>query len=169
MLLIVWVSTMVMKKISWCISNHPYPLLFHASLFSAWVVKILRQTATLPKAKSQKWRDGWCVFLYNIIGIIGQFLIKISVCSGTSSSLPPHTIDNNEWRLPLEQDWVIVSRRQFPITTEAQWQSDPIKVRHQTTEAVISRDQDEAESLKPCFDRAGKCSDQTFTVWWIWI
>lgn len=44
----------------------------------------------------------------------------------------------------MEQGWVIGSRGRFPITTGEQGQSDPIKVRHQTTEAFMFRDQEGA-------------------------
>lgn len=80
-----------------------------------------------------------CLCFYSIIGIIGQFLIKISVGSGKSSfSATTHKTQNNR-RLPMERDCVIGSRSRFPITTGAQWQSDPIKVRYQTTEAFIPK------------------------------
>lgn len=94
-------------------TSHPHSLFLFASLSSNCYVQMRQQCIPTTLCLQQNLSSGGTfnlsVFLQHNC-LIGQFLMKISVFSGITSSLPPHTIDNNKWRLPLEQDCVIGSR-----------------------------------------------------------
>lgn len=80
-----------------------------------------------------------CLCFYSIIVIIGQFLTEISFWSETTSSLPLHTADNNEWWPTLRTGLSnMESRNQFPRTTGTLYTSRPEKTKPKKKQKTIS-------------------------------
>lgn len=130
-------------------------------LFPSLSPRVARNAKFCFKAVSQMWlhSHGLCFTIQ-----FDYFWFKyLFISSFLFVFPPPRKTDRSERCLPTAHNWVIGSRSRIPVTTGEEWQSEPIKVGHQTSEVFAYRDQARccAEN-SPCFyDFAGQRREQS--------